>query len=418
MMAQRLSRRSAGINRRKHRPDYGLVLITGILLLLGLIIIYAVSPALVQREGATDLLGGDYHYVYRQITAVLIGIVAFAVMSVVPINFWQKFESLFMLVAISLSTILLIPGVGEEVNGAKRWINIGSFSMQPSELLKLALIFYLASFFSKRIKQNKLDDSSSTLKPLLLITAGLGLLIAVLQKDLGTMVALVSITIFMYFMSGAKLRDVGIYTGSIVAAAVVGVIMFPHRLERLITFVNPGGDAQGAGYHINQALIAIGSGGLFGKGIGHSVQVFGYLPEAANDSIFAIIAEVFGFVGTIVVLILFGLLFIRMLKIMSRSTNMYLQLLVAGALGWMLSHTVINIGAMLGLMPLTGITLPFLSLGGTSLVMIMAALGLIFNISRYTSLSVTSKKELTTNANNRYRRRVGRSRHTSLGRRG
>lgn len=411
MQAKRLSKRSAGIDRRKHRPDYTLVVIMGLLLLLGLIIIYAVSPALVQREGATDLVGGDYHYVYRQFIAVLIGVAAFALMAIVPINFWQKIQPLLLTAALALSAILLIPGIGEEVNGAKRWINIGPFSMQPSELLKFALIFYLASFFSERIRQNKLDDPSRTLKPLLAVTAGLAILIAVLQKDLGTMVSLVSIISFMYFMSGAAFKNIGIYVGAISAAAVGAIVMFPHRLERLFTFVNSSNDIEGTGYHINQALIAIGSGGIFGKGIGRSVQVFGYLPEAANDSIFAVIAEVLGFIGTLTVLILFGLLFVRMLKIMGKSTNVYLQLLVAGVLGWLISHTIINIGAMLGLMPLTGITLPFLSLGGTSLVMIMATLGLVFNISRYTSLSVNKKEP--NNAHSRNRRRFSRTRHTN-----
>jgi cell division protein FtsW len=231
----------------------------------------------------------------------------------------------------------------------------------------------------------------------------LALLIVVLQKDLGTMIAIVAIILFTYFMSGASLKNIGIYTGTILTSVVAAVLLFPHRLERVLTFFNPTSDIEGAGYHINQALIAIGSGGLFGKGLGHSVQVFGYLPEAANDSIFAIVAEVFGFVGTIVVLILFGLLFIRMIRIMSKSDNVYMQLLVAGVIGWVLAHTVINIGAMLGLMPLTGITLPFLSLGGTSLVMIMAALGLVFNISRYTSLNAEVKEPAYARSRNRRR---------------
>ncbi len=410
MNAKRLSKRSAGIDRRKHRPDYTLVVIMALLLLLGLIIIYAVSPALVQREGATDLVGGDYHYVFRQFIAVLLGTIAFIIMSVIPVNFWQKIQPLLLAGALALSTILLIPGIGEEINGAKRWINIGPLSVQPSELLKFALIIYLATFFSERIRQNKLNDSSKTLKPLLAVTAGLAILIAILQKDLGTMVSIVSIITFMYFMSGAAMKNIGVYIGAISAAAVAAIAMFPHRLERLFTFINSSNDVEGTGYHINQALIAIGSGGIFGKGIGRSVQVFGYLPEAANDSIFAVIAEVLGFVGTLTVLVLFGFLFVRMLRIMEKSANIYLQLIVAGVLGWLISHTIINIGAMLGLMPLTGITLPFLSLGGTSLVMIMAMLGLVFNISRYTSLSINKKEPK--NAHSRNGRRFGRTRHT------
>lgn len=415
MVRSRLSRRAAGTDRRKHKPDYGLVVVVGILLLLGLIIIFAVSPALVQRDGAESLLGGEYYYFLRQLIAVCLGIIAFIFMAITPINFWEKVQPLLVVSAVALSVIILIPGVGQEINGARRWINVGPVSLQPSEFVKLALVFYLASLLSQRIRKDELDDTNKTLKPLLYVTFALAILIAVLQKDLGTMVSVVAITVFMYFMSGAAMRNISIYLGSIGAAAVAAVILFPHRMERVLTFLNPATDAEGAGYHINQALISIGSGGFFGKGLGRSVQVFGYLPEAANDSIFAIIAEVLGFLGTMVVLVLFGILFMRMMKIMTRLENPYLMLLVAGILGWVLSHTIINIGAMLGLLPLTGITLPFLSLGGTSLVMIMAALGLVFNISRYTSLSVN--KELN-NANSHHWRRDSRSRHSrSSGRR-
>ncbi len=406
----RLSKRQAGTDRRKHRPDYGLIVVVGLLLLLGLIIIYAVSPALVQREGAENLIGGDYHYVYRQTFAILLGVIAFITVAVLPITFWQKIQPILVVGALALSTIILLPGVGQEINGAKRWINIGPMSLQPAELLKFALIFYLASFFSERMRKKSINSTNKTLKPLLLITFTLALLIAVLQKDLGTMISIVAITLFMYFMSGAAMKQIGVYVGALLVSGFAAIILFPHRLNRVITFINPSSDVEGAGYQINQALIAIGSGGLFGKGIGRSVQVFGYLPEAANDSIFAIIAEVLGFVGTMIVLGLFGVLFIRMLKIMYRSDNPYLMLLVAGVFGWLLSHTIINIGAMLGLLPLTGITLPFLSLGGTSLVMIMAALGLVFNVSRYTSLD-NNKKE-SNNARSRHWRRVSRTRHT------
>lgn len=408
---QRLSKRAAGTDRRRHKPDYGLVIVVGLLLLMGLVIIFAVSPALVQREGAENLFGGDYHYLFRQLLAVGLGILAFIMMTVVPVTFWEKIQPVLVVGALSLSAIILIPGIGQEINGARRWINIGPMSIQPAEILKFALIFYLASFLSERIRKNTLNDMNKTLKPLLYVTFGLALLIAVLQKDLGTMISIVAITFFMYFMSGVTMKNIWIYVGTIAGASLVAVITFPHRLERVLTFINSSSDPEGAGYHINQALISIGSGGLFGKGIGRSVQVFGYLPEAANDSIFAIIAEVLGFFGTIVVLILFGILFMRILKIMSRCNNPYLMLLVAGVFGWLLSHTIINIGAMLGLMPLTGITLPFLSLGGTSLVMIMAALGLVFNISRYTSLSSEHKESKS--ANSRNWRRVSRTRYAN-----
>jgi cell division protein FtsW len=229
--------------------------------------------------------------------------------------------------------------------------------------------------------------------PLIIITGGVGLLIAVLQKDLGTMVAMVGIFLSMLFVSGIKLGLFSRYVGAIAAAAVAGTVLFPHRVSRLLTFFDPARDVDGASYHINQALIAVGSGGWFGRGLGKSVQVFGYLPEAVNDSIFAIVAEQFGFIGSILVLFLYGALAVRLLRIVERAPNDYMKLIVAGIFGWLMSHVLINIGAMLGVIPLTGITLPFLSLGGTSLVFISAAFGLAFNISRYASLAYAKKEK-------------------------
>jgi cell division protein FtsW len=189
-------------------------------------------------------------------------------------------------------------------------------------------------------------------------------------------------------------------------------------LERVATFF--GGHAQDAadtGYHINQALIAVGSGGLTGKGLGRSIQAFGYLPEAANDSIFAIFAEKFGFLGTLAVLAIFAALFVRLLKVMDNAGNQYHKLLVAGVFGWIFTHTVVNIGAMLGIFPLTGITLPFLSFGGTSLLFIMGALGLALNASRYTvHQNPNSHDEGDAHEDRRSRRGVGRTRYAGSSR--
>ncbi len=171
------------------------------------------------------------------------------------------------------------------------------------------------------------------------------------------------------------------------------------------------------GYHINQALIAVGSGGLTGKGLGQSIQAFGYLPEAANDSIFAILAEKFGFLGTLAVLAIFAALFVRILAIMDHTADPYLRLIVAGVFGWVFSHTIVNISAMLGIFPLTGITLPFVSFGGTSLLFMLSALGLVFQISRYTNHSKNSDNKTGDNHENRERGRgIGRTRHTGLSR--
>jgi cell division protein FtsW len=283
--------------------------------------------------------------------------------------------------------LLLIPGLGEEINGATRWLNLGPFSFQPAELLKFALVLYLAAWLAERIRTNQLDKKNEVLIPLLIITGLSGVLVAVLQKDLGTMVALASIISCMLFVSGVSMRIYSRFIGLLASAGLVMILLFPHRLERLFTFISPSQDVDGTGYHIDQALIAIGSGGWFGTGLGKSVQVFGYLPEAISDSVFAIVGEQFGFIGSMLILFLYGALAVRLLRIIERAPTSYMRLIGAGMFGWLLAHVFVNVGAMLGLLPLTGIPLPFLSLGGTSLIFITAGFGIMFNISRYTSLA-------------------------------
>jgi len=367
---------------RKHKPDNALLLVTGLLLLLGTVMAYTISPALEQSS-----------ILYRQLSHIGLAAVAFLIAANLPIDWWRKIHMPLLIGSIGVSLLLLFPAISLEVNGATRWLNLGPLSFQPAELLKFSLVIYLAAWLSERIRTGRLNDLRETVWPLIIITAGTGLLIAVLQKDLGTMVSIVGIILSMLFVSGIKLGLFSRYLGSILAAGVAGTMIFPHRVSRLLTFIDSSRDVDGASYHINQALIAIGSGGWFGRGLGKSVQVFGYLPEAVNDSIFAIVAEQFGFVGSILVLFLFGALAVRLLRLVERAPNDYMRLIAAGVFGWLVSHVLINIGAMLGVIPLTGITLPFLSLGGTSLVFIAAGFGLAFNISRYASLAYASREE-------------------------
>lgn len=366
---------------RRHKPDYVLLLVTGLLLLLGTIMAYTISPALEQ----TSVL-------YRHLSHIGLAAVAFFIAANLPIDFWRKIHLPLLVAASGVSLLLLVPAISLEVNGATRWLDLGWFSFQPAEFLKFSAIIYLAAWLAERIRTGRLNDTRETIWPMIIITGFIGLLIAVLQRDLGTMIAMIGIFTSMLFVSGIKLRMFGRYLGAIVAAGLMGTLLFPHRIARLLTFIDPSRDIDGAGYHINQALIAIGSGGWFGLGLGKSVQVFGYLPEAVSDSIFAIVAEQFGFVGSMLVLFLFGTLAVRLLRIIERAPNDYMRLLVAGIFGWLISHVLINVGAMLGVIPLTGITLPFLSLGGTSLVFIAAGFGLAFNISRYASLAYAKKE--------------------------
>lgn len=233
-----------------------------------------------------------------------------------------------------------------------------------------------------------------------------------LQRDLGTMLVIAAIALCMLYIAGGRLRHIWLMAGTMLLSGVLAVLIAPHRVARFLTFLDPSADITGAGHHINQALIGIGSGGLFGLGLGKSVQAYGYLPEAANDSIFAIFAEKFGFIGVMVLLIALGLLLSRVMRVVAHAPNSYTRLIAAGVFAWLFAHMVINIGAMLGLLPLTGITLPFLSYGGSSLLFIMTSLGLLFNISRYISFQSIreNRGEEGAHAHTRHRRRVRRSR--------
>ena len=397
------------IQARKHNPDYSIILTVAVLILIGLVVLFSIGPALEISTGIT---------VGKQFVSIIFGLIAFAVTFLVPLSFWHRAQKYLVGLAVIATTVLLLaPGgvINPDIKGAKRWLVFGPVSFQPSELVKFALLIYLAAFLAKKAKHNKLNDPHETLFPVAIITGILGFIIVILERDLGTMLAITSIIVAMLYVAGLRLRQMSAFFGALAGVGALAVALAPHRIERLTTFLNPGGDLEGSGYHINQALIAVGSGGLFGLGLGKSVQAYGYLPEAANDSIFAIYAEKFGFLGTLVIVTLFGYLLIKLARIVQHAPNTYTRLIAAGVFAWIGSHTIINIGAILGILPLTGITLPFLSYGGSSLIFIMAAVGLALNVSRY-SLSdrvVKSERARASDAHSRNRRGNRRPRYAA-----
>ena len=263
------------------------------------------------------------------------------------------------------------------------------------------------------------SDKKYTLKdfkPLAITFIVFGIVIVVLQRDLGSAVVLMSMIAIMAFVAGLPILRLLIIIGLAVAVVLLAISSTQYRRDRLLTFFQPERDCAAQGYHACQALIAVGSGGVFGVGVGRSVQAYGYLPEAENDSIFAIYAEKFGFVGVVLLIGLLGALLMRVLNIMQRAPNRQMQLVVAGVFGWLGVQSIINIGAMIGLLPLKGITLPFISYGGTSLLFSMAALGLVFQISAYTSRRKTSfndnDSERLRDENSNNWRRNSRTRYT------
>ncbi|MBP9738276.1 cell division protein FtsW [Candidatus Saccharibacteria bacterium] len=393
---------------RKHKPDYALVLCMTILLAVGLVVIYSVSPAISAR------LIGDVdpnHFMYKQLTFLGLGFAVFTATSMLPLSIWNKLQKFIIWFAIASFFFLLIPALSINFGGATRWVSIGPVNYQPAELLKFGLVFSMALFFTNRIKAGILE-SKETLYAFMIIFIAVSVEIVVLQKDLGTMIPIAAILLTMLYLSGISMKRFALVIAIIGVGGVLAIAGAGHRRERVLTFLNPGTDVNGSGYHINQALIAVGSGGIFGKGLGRSVQAYGYLPEAANDSIAAIMAEKFGFVGMISIFLLYGALLFRLIILVDRAPNTYLRLVSGGIFAWMSIQAFVNIGAMLGIMPLTGVTLPLLSFGGTSLIFTLAALGVAFNISRYTRLG-NDKPERQDDAYSTSRRRVGRPRYAS-----
>lgn len=286
----------------------------------------------------------------------------------------------FFIIAIIMMLLVFIPSIGVKHGGAQRWIKIGSIVFQPSEIFKLAFIIYLAAWLSNKGKAIK--SFTAGLIPFMVLTGLTGLLI-ILQPDIGTFGIIGLSAAIIYFLAGARLSHVGIIGGGGGAVLFFLSKFYTHVTNRLQVFLHPELDPQGLGYQINQALLAFGSGGLFGLGLGQSLQKFRYLPEPASDSIAAVIGEELGFVGLLCLLAMFLIFAFRGFKIARQSPDDFARLLAGGLTSWIIIQAIINISAICGLIPLTGVTLPFVSLGGSSLVVCLTGTGILLNISKY-----------------------------------
>jgi cell division protein FtsW len=384
---------------RKHRPDYALLVYMTLLLCIGAVTVYAISP------GVTASLGLEPGYFSsRQIIFIFLGIVTFLIASLLKVDTWRKLEVPLLVLAGSVSFVVRF--FSEPINGAYRWLEIGGMTLQAAELIKFALIVWLASYLSRALAANKISHPD-TLKKLAIAVCAVGFVVAGLQSDLGSAAVMMAIIGFMAFVAGLPLKKLALVAGAILVLSTLAIATSSYRRERVVTFLNPTADCQNEGFQACQALIAVGSGGMFGKGLGRSVQAYGYLPEAANDSIFAIVAEKFGFIGTTVVIGLFVGLFRRIKRVAEFAPDEYSRFLVSGILAWLSVQMMINVGAMIGLLPLKGITLPLVSYGGTSIIFVMAAIGIVFHVSRYTDMSRANKTNKPQRQSSQPRRRQG-----------
>ncbi len=379
---------------RKHKPDYWLLVFTIALMMFGLILIFSISPAL----SITNNVSSNY-FTYKQALADALGFAGFFIASKLPLIWWKKmYKWLIGLAAITTMAAIVLP-----VNPnypAHRWVRLGNLSFQSVEIVKFVVIVWIAGFLASQIKANRIKNVKVVLTPILIVLFILGIIIAGIQSDLGSIGVITASIVAMAFVAGFPLKKLGIVGLVIVFGAVIAVVTSPYRLARVETYIHPQSNCQGSGYQACQSLIAVGSGGLIGLGLGKTVQAYGYVPEASNDSIFAIYSEKFGFVGDFVLIGIFFGFFYRIKMILERTEDIFLKLIVVGILIWLSSQTLINIGAMIGLFPLKGITLPFISYGGTSIVFSAAAVGLVFQISRYTSLNTLTRTNIQKGFNN------------------
>ncbi len=334
---------------------------------------------------ATTRFGDPNYFIKHQfLYGFLLGMPVLYLFSKIDYHFWKKVSVPMFLLSLIGLVLVFIPGIGSNAYGASRWINLGPISFQPSEMVKLSLILYLGAWLESRGGE-KIKDIYEGMLPFLFILAVAGFLI-IKQPDTGTLGVIILIAMSMFFVSGANMAH--IFTmfavGGLGLAILIAVA--PYRMNRFLVFLNPEHDPQGVGYQINQALLAIGSGGIFGLGLGHSRQKFNFLPEPIGDSIFAIIGEELGLLGAGIVVILFTLFALRAIKIAKNAPDDFGKIVAVGIVAWVVFQAFVNIAAITALMPLTGIPLPFISYGGTSFIFLMAAMGILLNISKQSKI--------------------------------
>ena len=360
---------------RKKLPDLILLFTILALVLSGLIMILSASSVKADR-----LFDNSYHFFLRQIQYLFVALIFSVIIYKLKYEYVKKFAPYLLIFSFITLILVLIPGLGRVAGGSRRWLPLGPINFQPSELAKLIIVIYLAAYIDKNRDKMK-NFSNGILPPVIVI--GFIFLLILAEPDLGTAVTLVAVAGSMIFVGGIKI-PLFIFSSISALALFLGAIYIePYRRERLLTFLNPWKDPLDSGYHIIQSLLALGSGGLFGVGPGNSHQKFLYLPEPGTDFIFAVLGEEFGLIGTLFVLILYFLLAWRGLKIASRVDDVFASMLAVGITSMIIIQAVINMSVVTSLMPVTGITLPLISYGGSSLVVNLIALSLLLNISRY-----------------------------------
>ena len=365
----------------KEKPfDFILFITVLILLAMGIVMVLSASSPKSLAES-----GSSYSYVTRQAIFAVIGIILMLIISKIDYKIYEKFAGIAYIGSIII--LAIVPIIGSSTKGATRWLDLGFIRFQPSEIAKIALIIFFASWLTKN-KDNLKDVKKGFIKPLMYIVP-IAIILVVFQDHLSVTIIIIAVISIMMIMAGTKLRYF-ITIGSIGAVGAVGGLLAlakftekgAFRISRITTFLDPWSDIQGDGWQIVQSLYAIGSGGLFGAGLGESKQKFSYIPEPHNDFIFAVLAEELGFIGCAVVIILFAIFIWRGFLIAMRSSDMFGSLVAVGITALIGLQAIMNIAVVTASMPNTGIPLPFFSYGGTALVILLCSVGVLLNVSR------------------------------------
>lgn len=364
---------------KKWKPaDWWLIVGVVILSLFGLMMVYDSSVAIAMRD-----FSNQYYFVREQSKWLILGSIACLIFSITDYHVWRPFALPLLIATVILLLVVFIPGVGVHALGARRWINMGLFVLQPAELAKLTLVIYLSAWFTPHHSDGagfSAKEKKRLAAFLLLVALIVGLVM--IEPDLGTSVIILGIALVLYFFSGAPVRQF-LLLFPILTSMLVGLaVASPYRFRRLTTFLNPDVDPQGASYQIRQILLALGSGGIFGVGFGRSRQKYEYLPEANTDSIFAIIGEEIGFLGAVAVILAFLFVIWRGFRIAKRAPDEFGRMLALGISSWIAIQTIIHLGSAVALIPFTGVPLPLVSYGGSSLIILLSAIGIVLNISR------------------------------------
>ena len=363
------------MRRRKKPMDFAVFLVVMVLLAIGIVMVFSASAVKAYWD-----YGDPYHFFKRQLAWGVIGFVA--MIFAANYDYWRlrTWAKPLFYVSIALLVFVLIPGLGIEVNGARRWLGFGGFRLQPSEMIKLAIVVYMAASFAPN--PSKVRDFWQGLVPLL-VAVGISGVLIMSQPDLGTAIAVAGTAFVFLVIVGAQASHMTVLATLALPVISWAIVSEEYRLRRFLAFLNPWADPLDSGFHIIQALYALGSGGLFGLGLGQGRQKWFYLPEQHTDFIFAIIGEEMGFLGCAVLMLLYGFLLWRGFRIAITAPDTFSTLLAAGIISMIGLQAIVNIGVVTATLPITGIPLPFVSFGGSSLFFSMVGVGIMLNISKY-----------------------------------